>query len=98
MRISFLSSPFVFDDDDDEDEDEDMVVILARALLLFLANLWKTRASEPTTVDDAVVVAELIFIPRVFLFFLSFLVWIHKLTQSGYVDTFFIFLFRRVHL
>ena len=70
MRISFLSSPFVFDEDDDEDEDEDMVVILARALLLSLANLWKTRASEPMTVDDAVVVAELIFIPRVFLFFL----------------------------
>jgi len=72
VRISFLSSPFVFDDDD-EDEDEDMVVILARALLLFLANICKTRASELMTVDDAVVVAELIFIPRVFLFFLLLL-------------------------
>lgn len=92
---------FVFDDDDDEDEDEDMVVILARALLFFLANLWKTRASEPMTVDDAVVVAELIFIPRVIPFFsvvsrISF--GYTKLTQSGYVDTFFIFLFGRVNL
>ena len=94
-----MSSPFVFDDDDDEDEDEDMVVILARALLLFLANLWKTRASEPMTVDDAVVVAELIFIPRVCIPFFSVVSRLDtQADTSGYVDTFFIFLFRRVNL
>ena len=93
-----MSSPFVFDEDDDEDEDEDMVVILARALLLSLANLWKTRASEPMTVDDAVVVAELIFIPRVFLFFSVVSRLDTQADTSGYVDTLFIFLFRRVNL